>query len=272
MSGFISFGGSATATNPNATWQRLGLQSNGSGVLVTAGNGVKGSYTAIGTASAALCGIELWFGEIGSGTQRVLIDVFTDGVGTTVRVPNVAFSPGSGRWFSAWLPVTVSNGAEVGVKMQGSSGITGQVYVRGLVAASDLPPGFDNAEAIVAADTTNTRAASNSIEFTTSATTFTEIEDSTAREYGAILFQVSAPVAPTNSLPGNVALATGAAASEVIIGDFPVRFTTATQPLIAPARATVLKTVASGTRLSGRLLTSNAGAPDTMSMGAIGFY
>lgn len=265
-------GAAGAATNPNTVWQRLGLQSDGNGVSVTAGNTVKGTYTAIGTTGAAVCGFWLWVGEISNGTHRLLIDVFTDGVGTTVKIPNIAAFPGSGRWHRVWCPLAVAGSTDVGVKVQGTSGVTVRMYIQAATAASDLAPGFANAEAIVAADTTNTRPASNSFNCTTNNTTWAEIANPTSRTYGAVLWQIQATATPSpGSLPGNAAIATGAAASEAIFDDFPVRISTS-NPLIAPFMQCALKSLASGSRLSARVLSSSAGAPDPYCAGAIGFY
>lgn len=271
--GWTSFAsGSGAATNPDHTIQRLGLQSTGAGVSFTAGSGSKGSYGAIGTTGAAISGFWLYGGNISSGTHRVLVDLFTDGSGTTVKVPNIAFFPGGSRWHWVYIPLAVAGTTEIGAKVQGTTNVTFQLYIRAVTAHSSLAPGFANAEAIVAADTTNTRPASNTINATTSDTTWTELVASTSRAYGAILAQAQTTATPNpGGVGGNMALATGAASSEVIISDTPVRINTS-NPQLDPFLSLAQKSVASGTRLSGRILASNAGAPDPFCMGAIGFY
>lgn len=272
---WISFGGAAQ--NPNYTYEPVGYVANdGSGKVITAGSGTaKGGYEELSAATADdWSGFVVNFGVASSSSNRYLVDIAIGAAASEVVIlPNVYIQPSTLQGYTSFrVPLQVPAGSRVAVRCSSSqNGGTMKVGITGLVANAANPPGFTTATAIVAADTGNVRPSSISVSATTSATTWTELEDVTAAEYGAFLMIASENATPGTSGQGlRMSLATGAAAAETAIGGGELQSNTA-NPLLARAILPLIETTAAaGVRLSANIQAAVPGT-DTYFVGLIGF-
>lgn len=275
---YTSFASSGAVSNPNRALEFQGFGTSGDATtLTTGGSNVKGSWVSVGSATSSnWSGFSIHFGPASSAAGLFVVDVSFDG-GTTTVIPNLIVIPGNstqswGR--TAMLPLKVPSGTTISMRCQGATGGT-SVYaaVVGYVADSGSAPGFDNCEAVAAADLTNTRAGTVDVASSDSASpTYTELVASTSRTYGALLFGASTNTSnPATAQRATFMLATGAASSETVLGQMLVGVTASTAAGVTRAVSDVIqKEVASGTRLSGRVLVATTG--DSFRFGVLGFY
>lgn len=277
MSGFTSFGGSAAATNPDITYESVGWNTGtatGVGILSGVAN-TAGNWISVGTTVAAFSGFILRVLTSDQANGRLLFDISLDG-GSTTYIPNVYAHVGSVAntrpASNIRLPMQVPAGSTISLRCRSSvASTTPIVDIIGILASSTgVGPGFTTATAIEAADTTNTRPGTVAINLSTGATTWTDLEASTAAQYGAVLMQCGAVSAVSAAQIVRATLATGASTFEVPIGwaDF---YESTTGPPIPNAQFLIEKTIPISTPLSVSLQAAAAGAPDTVTVGLIGF-
>lgn len=275
MSQWISFAsGSSSPVNPDNSFESLGFGTSGAltNVLGGAAN-TKGSYSTIGTTSNQWSGFWLIGGQSDNAGARVLADVSIDN-GSTVKVPNVYLRPGSGGNASnstaLFFPINVPSSSVIRVRMQDSSGGTNMGFaVRGVITNANSPPCFDNAEALTAV-TATTRASSINTALVSSVA-WTEQVASTARAYGAMMMLPGdSTVDPTNQIM-NLALATGAAASETEVWRQALSVLAANPYYRGDDTQLIQKSFASGVRLSACALAASPGT-STVCVGLYGFY
>jgi len=278
MSAFVSFASSAAATNPNITYETLGWDTGTADAqTVTASGSVntKGSYSSIGTTASAWAAFWLRVLTSSSSGARFLLDLSFDG--STVKVPNIYLPPpgttGGSRVMNILLPLQVPASTNLRARVSSSTASAAvEVTAIGMLASSTgIAPGFANAAALVAADEANTRPGSTSINATTGATTWTEIEDSTTDAASALLFQLGHIATPSVIQQVRATLATGAALSETAIGWLDSMASTG-NPVMTGPPVLIQQTVGASTRLSVNVQAASAGAPDTFTAGVIRFY
>ena len=277
MSSFVSFASSGGANqNLNNSYETLGYGTAGTGTLVTANASAntKGSYSAsLGTTAADWAGFYLHIGSASASTVRYIVDVSLDN-GSTVHVPNLYLEPGQTVGPTViWIPLFVASGAVIVARIQASTGAaTLRVGVQGVVDNSQSAPMYTTMTALNI-DTAATRAGTADIAFQDNAgTTYGAIVASTGAEYKAFLFSPgSNGTNPGTSQAALLKFATGAAASEVEFGDWPIWVMNAAAPYnVDRSLAYFERTIAASTRLSVKPLVATPGT-DNLRMAAYGF-
>lgn len=273
-------GGSGSAINLNQVYESLGWDtSTGSGqtVISSVTTTSKGNFASLGTTASNWAGFYLRIYSANSTGARFLVDLSSNGT-TANLVANIFVQPSSGgatRPIEIWIPLQVASGTNLRIRCSCSAGGSTMVATAmGIVASSTAQPGFTTATALTTADTTNNRPNTSSINLQgTGATSWTSLIDPLAATYGAVLMTISAVSTPTtNNQIARVSMADGptGGGSEVFAGSIGgVMFTSGA--LFPAVALTVQRSFASGNRISGNIQAAVAGAPDTFSMGLIGF-
>lgn len=278
MASYVTGGGTSggSPVNLNNTYESLGFTTSFVGTACTSGNGSKGSASAtLGTTSAAYSGFWLHVTWASTSNSRYLADVSFDG-GSTWAIQNFYAEPNSSGMSTAayWFPMNVPNGSDIRIRSQSTGTTTFRAWVQGALTNANSLPMFNTFTALNA-DTTNSRPSGGDITMVANgSTTFTTLVASTAAEYGAIMAVIGAPStgAVTTGQMVMLNVATGAAASEVVIGRLAAG---AQQASAASFRTqggvTLLKTIAAGTRLSAQVQSNTQGANDLAVVGLYGF-
>ncbi len=270
MPWYPAVGAATQPLNPDMAFERLGFSADGSmtSVINSGGANVKSSYSTIGTTTNAWCGFRLYI--LGDNANRALIDISIDN-GTSVAIPDIpVFGPLYGYMLE--FPLAVPSGRVIKIRQQCSSTTRNfPMAVRGILADPSLAPGFASAEAIIAADTTNTRPSTVDVAFSSSGPTWTQLNAATSREYGAVhmAFQSNGTTPATgNDIVPVVALGAAAAEAEY---DRINGYAAANSALIALTHGLTRKKIPSGSRVAGGCLATTPGS-DAGRFGLIGFY
>lgn len=261
------------ATNPNPTYETLGVGTGAGTQITSGGTNSEGSWvqlSGLGTAGvtvAALCGFVLWIGVGNSTSVRDLVDLSFDG-GTNSVITDLYVQPSTnGGYARIEIPLQVPAGSNVAIRFR-STGAASTFYawINGTIASASLPPGYTTCTTLLTADTTTTRASSTSVPLTTSATAWTQLVASTAAQYGAFLLtlgETATPPAGAVTEGVHMALAAGGSGSEVVFGHSSFVLSTA-NPFAPRAISTLIHhTLAASQRLTCNLQAVTVGAgPD----------
>lgn len=268
MSGFTSFAsGSGANLNLNNSYETVGRGATGAGTTLTgnASANALGAYAEItASTAAAWAGFWVFIGNGSASAVRCLYDVATGAGGAEATLLGsiyAASGPTTG-YAAHWHPLNVASGTRLSMRIRSAtaSSPTMTAAIIGVVDNAQSAPMFNSAELLVAADTAATRASSiNVTTVATADTGWTQFIASTAREYGALMPNMSlSSTAPTVAQNFTLRLGTGAAASEVVFWEEP--FATLTTPTIQRFPGlNIAKTVAAGTRIAAEVLAPNAG-------------
>src|SRR5581483_9988178 len=110
MSGFFTFGGGGAARNPQRSYEQYGFNGADTGrgtTLLQGASNTKGSFTTIGTATAALAGLTIYSGHPGASNLRTLLDVSIDGGSTTIISNLFQWLTDTGGFQQVTIPVKI---------------------------------------------------------------------------------------------------------------------------------------------------------------------
>lgn len=276
MSGYTSFAsGGGSPVNLDNTYESLGFTTTFVGTACTSGNGSKGTTSAtLGTTSAAYSGFWLYVAWASTSNSRYLMDVSFDG-GSTWAIQNFYVEPSTSGTSVApyWFPMNVPVSSDIRIRSQSTGATTFRAWVQGALTNANSAPMFNTFTALNA-DTTNTRPSGGDITMVNNAsTTFTTILDPTVATYGALMAVIGAPStgAVTTLQTVMLNIGVGAAASEVVIGRLAAGAQNASAASFrAQPGVTLLKTIASGARLSAQVKSNTQGANDLATVGLYG--
>lgn len=264
MSGFTSFASAAGANqNLNNSYEFIGF-STGAGTTISApgSTNTKGVYSdgILGTTSNAWKGFYVISSAGSAASARFLLDISLDG-GTGTAVPDLFLQPGTPAYGGSagyYFPLAVASSVSIRARVQSATASASlAVAIVGIISNAQSPPCFSTCTAINAASTADTLAASTNIPLTNA---WTELKDSTAAEYGAIL----AVAGFNGTLPGTaqgvgLQVGTGANPNEASVMQWISAAHTASPVLKNSVSPLIEKTFASGIRLSARAYGATAG-------------
>lgn len=274
--GFGFWSSSGSPTNPDNSYDYVGIDSTGEMQLLTSGgtaNTLSASWTSLGTTSGAWTALRICTASPQAATNRYMVDLSFDG-GTTTNLANAYWIGGSTTTQALSctppFPIRVSAGATISAKIRSSG--TSQAFrvaVVGEIGASGL--GYNQCDSLIS-DTTNTRA--GNVDLTGSTTTsWQQLIASTANTYGALVAVLGErATAPSNGQRVALRLATGAAASETEIYRFPATVGTTAPAVVRAWSGLISKSIPLGTRITASPLVGNAGANDIYNLGLWGCH
>jgi hypothetical protein len=216
----ILSGAPAAPSNPNETYERIGINADGSFTTITAAGTahVKGSYATIGTTVSAYAGFYLEIGQGSSSTARYLIDIRINS--TTVILPDFYSQGGASSNGRIFVPISVAAGTLIEARCQcATASATIGLAISGRVRTASHPALYSQGYQITTADTTSTHPSTTSVTLQSTLTTWTQLVASTAADYGALLLTVGYP--GTNfatTQQGSAFFAADGAGSEAKIG------------------------------------------------------
>jgi hypothetical protein len=195
--------------------------SNGTGVTVACGNGVKGSWVQLIAATANdICALQVLMSGTANTTNNQAIDIGIGGAGSeVVLIPNlIQFSnniPNSER--TPILPIVIPAGTRIAARAQAlNASESAFISIRTWDGSFTQMEGYAGVDAIGAdlVNITGTAVAGSASAFTKSA--YTQITAATARDYSGFFFNML-PSALSSGNNTYVDIAVGAGGSEVII-------------------------------------------------------
>jgi hypothetical protein len=258
MSGFLPSAGGVIGI-PNTTYEFLGRGTYGAGTSVTSGSpNVLGSYTTIGTTTAAWSEFELEFGNVGLASARWLVSVRL--AGTTVVLQEYFYTGANVTTQGAQrvrIPVAVPAGTLIEIAARASSGSQSfNVGIIGTVASANMFAGFSSFAALTS-DTLNSRASSIDVPLDG---TWTQLVATTAANYSALLASIGdngSALATAQMV--DVSIGIGGAGSEVPIYQFSAQAGTTAPYFLRANSRPIFRGIPAGTRLSARVLALTPG-------------
>lgn len=212
----------AGAANANYATEAAGVTATFTGTVVTA-SATPLSYGTCVQLSAGIAndwaGLQVIIGSVSGSTSRYMLKIATDSGCSSVIVPDLYFEGASATPPAVTkLPLNVSAATPLYAALKSNSvSVTAQVRLRGFVRNAASAPMFNTMSA-VAVDSANVRANTANISTVLTGSTTFDTLATLGNDYGALLIVPgTGSSAPTTSQATELAVATGAAASEVVV-------------------------------------------------------